>query len=221
MKRIPLFIILCCIPFAVIRAQFITDSLSNRLLRQDLPPGERVTTMALLAKSKSATDTKNAIRIAENALVLCEQLQEPSVYKSFVYSVLVHLQFMNNKMDEAQKAADDAVWFGYRTTNRRIKGIAWFRKGWMQDMTGEPHEAEVTWLQALKFLEGTKAYSYESFVCYYLAGNYGAWDDITNQQKYAKLCLQKARQSGDAENLAFADEGMASFYLNIYIHAPL
>lgn len=161
------FIVLLCVPFSAIRAQFIDDSLSSRLTQKNLAPEERVTTMTLLAKSKSATDTKNAIRIAENALVLCEQLKEPSVYKSFVYSVL-HLQFMNNKMDEAQKAADGAVWFGYRTTNRRIKGIAWFRKGWMQEMTGEPREAEVTYLQALNFLEGTKAYSYESFVCYYL-----------------------------------------------------
>ena len=143
MKRISLFIILCCIPFAFIRAQFITDSLSNRLLRIDLPPAERVTTMALLAKSKSNTDTKNAIRIAEKALELCEQLKAPSRYKSFVYSVA---------------------------------------------LTGEPYEAEATYLQALKYLEGTKAYSNESFVYYYLA---------------------------------LAYEGMASYYLNVYIHAPL
>lgn len=221
MKRISLFIILCCIPFAFIRAQFITDSLSNRLLRIDLPPAERVTTMALLAKSKSNTDTKNAIRIAEKALELCEQLKDPSRYKSFVYSVLTHLQFMNSNMKLAQNAVDGAMWYGYLTTDRRIKGIAWFRKGWMLDLTGEPHEAEVTYLQALKYLEGTKAYSYESFVYYYLAGNYGAWNDLPKQQKNAQLCLQTARQSGDADNLALAYEGMASYYLNVYIHAPL
>lgn len=221
MKRISLFIILCCIPFAFIRAQFITDSLSNRLLRIDLPPAERVTTMALLAKSKSNTDTKNAIRIAEKALELCEQLKDPSRYKSFVYSVLTHLQFMNSNMKLAQNAVDGAMWYGYLTTDRRIKGIAWFTKGRMLDLTGEPHEAEVTYLQALNYLEGTKAYTYESFVYYYLAGNYGAWDDLPKQQKNAQLCLQTARQSGDAENLAIAYQGMASFYLNVYIHAPL
>lgn len=223
MKRISLFIIICCMPFAVIRAQFITDSLSNRLLRIDLPPAERVTTMALLAKSKSNTDTKNAIRIAEKALELCEQLKEkdPSKYKSFVYSVLAYLQFMNSNMKLTQSAVDGAMWYGYITTDRRIKGIAWFRKAWMQELTGEPHEAEATYLQALKFLEGTKAYAYESFVYYYLAGNYGAWNDLIKQQKNARLCLQTARQSGDADNLALAYEGMASYYLNVYIHAPL
>lgn len=220
-KRISLIVFLCCISCSIIRAQFITDSLSNRLLRQDLPPGERVITMALLAKSKSISDTKNAIRIAYEALQLSEQLQAPSGYKSFVYSMLVHLHFMNSHMDLAQKAADGAIWYAYRTTDRRIRGIAWFRKGWMQDITGEPQEAQATYLQALKYLEGTKSYSYESFVCYYLAGIYGSWSDLPNQQKYAQLCLQKARQSGDADNLALAYNGMASFYLNVYIHAPL
>ncbi|WP_172642126.1 hypothetical protein [Niastella koreensis] len=191
-------------------------------MRQDLPPGERITTMALLAKSKAITDTKNAIRIAENALLLCEQLQQdPSRYKSFVYSTLVYLRYVNNNMDLAQKAADGAIWYAYRTTDRRIKGIAWFRKGWIQDITGEPHEAQATYLQALKFLEGTKAYSYESFVYYYLAGNYGSRNDLPNQKKYAQLCLQTARQSGDADNLVLAYDGMALFYLNVYIHAPL
>jgi len=208
-------------PVADIRAQFITDSLSNRLLRIDLPAGERVMTMALLAKSKSNTDTKNAIRIAEKALLLCEQLKDPSRYKSFVYSILTHLQFMNSDMLLAQNAVDGAIWYAYLTTDRRIRGIAWFRKGWMQEITGEPQEAEATYLQALKYLEGTKAYSYESFVYYYLAGIYGSRNDLPNQQKNALLCLQTARQSGDADNLALAYEGMASYYLNVYIHAPL
>ena len=66
---------------------------------------------------------------------MSEQLQAPSGYKSFVYSTLVHLQFMNSHMDLAQKAADGAIWYAYRTTDRRIRGIAWFRKGWMQDIT--------------------------------------------------------------------------------------
>jgi ribosomal protein L20 len=175
-------------------------------------------TMALLAKSKTITDTKNGIRIAENALLLCEELQDPSRYKSFVYSTLVHLRFMNSNMELAQKAVDGAIWYAYLTTDRRIKGIAWFRKGWIQDIQGEAHEAEANYLQALNYLEGTKAYSYESFVYYYLAGNYGSWNDLPNQQKYAQLCLQTARQSGDPENLAFAYQGMASYYLNDHFH---
>jgi hypothetical protein len=123
---------------------------------------------------------------------------------------------MNSDMLLAQKSGDGAIWYAYRTSDRRIKGIAWYRKAWLQNIQGNPHEAEANYLQALKYLEGTGAYAYESFVYYDLAGNYGSWNDLPNQRKYAQLCLQTARQSGDFDNLALAYQAMASYYHNVY-----
>ena len=214
-SRISLLLFSLCILFVDARAQFLTDSLSDRLLQNNLPLEDRVTTMALLARSQSATDRKNAIRIAQQALSLSGQLTDAR-YKAFVFSTLVHLYGINNDMLKAQQAVDSAVWYAGKTTDRRVKGFAFLRRGWLQDIQGHPHEAEATYLQALKYLAGTDGYYYESYVYYYLAGNYAAWKDLPNQRKYALLCLQTARQSGDPDNLVNAYQAMATCYRSRY-----
>jgi len=204
-----------CILFVDTRAQLISDSLGARLLQKNLSLEDRVNTMGLLARAKSVTDVKSAINIARQALQLSEQLPDGRC-KAFVYTTLVHLYYINNDTTLAQKTVDSAVWYAGKTSDRRIKGFAWFRKGWLQDVRGNPHEAEATYLQALKYLAGTEGYYYESCIYYYLAGNYGTWNDLPNQRKYAQLCLQTARQSGDPDNLVNAYQAMATYYRYLY-----
>ncbi|AEV99098.1 regulatory protein LuxR [Niastella koreensis GR20-10] len=212
-------ILLMCIAFVDTRAQFIVDSLSTRLTQKNLPPEERVTTMALLARAKSITDIKSAMRIAEKALSLSRQLPDAR-YQALVYTHLVFLHFINEEMPLAHKASDSALWYADKTSDRRIKGFAWFRKGWLQDIQAFDHEAMATYLQALKYLEGTDAYIYQSFVYYNMAGTYAAWDDLVNEKKYALLALQTARQSGDADELASAYQAMATWYHYSYKKQP-
>jgi hypothetical protein len=214
-SRISGVLFFLCIFFVDTRAQVIVDSLSARLFQKKLPLAERVTTMGLLARAKSVTDTKNAINIAQQALPLSGQLPDAR-YKAFIYTTLVHLYYLNDDLPLAQKAVDSAVWYAGKTSDKLAKGFAWFRKGWLQDVGGSSHEAEATYLQALKYLAGTDGYYYESCVYYYLAGNYGAWNDVPNQGKYAQLCLQAARQSGDPDNLVNAYQAMASYYRDLY-----
>jgi tetratricopeptide (TPR) repeat protein len=167
--------------------------------------------MALLARAKSIADTKSAIRVAEQALALSRQLPDTR-YTALVYTHLVFLRFVNSEMPLAQKAVDSALWYADKTSDRPIKGFALFRKGWLQDIQGNDHESMVTYLQALKYLEGTGAYIYQSFVYYNMAGNYAAWNDLVNEKKYAQLALQAARQSGDPDQLVLAYQAMASYY---------
>lgn len=215
-SRISLVILLFCGQYTITRAQTIADSLSARLIAKNLTLEDRVTTMALLARSKSENDIKNAISIAQQALRLSGQLPDAR-YKAFVYTTLVHLYYINNSdMPLAQKTLDSALWYADKTSDRRVKVYAWFRKGWLQDHQGNRHEAQATYLQALKYLAGTASYYYESIIYYKLAGNYGSWNDLPNQRKYAQLCLQTARQSGDPDNLVNAYQAMAFYYRNVY-----
>src|SRR4051812_23323953 len=94
-RRISGVLFSLCILFVDARAQFTADSLDARLLQKNLPLAERVTTMGLLARAKSVTDTKNAIRIAQQSLPLSGQLPDAR-YKAFVYTTLVHLYGINN-----------------------------------------------------------------------------------------------------------------------------
>lgn len=213
------FIIIICMASVDTRAQFIVDSLSNRLTQKNLSPEERVTTMALLARAKSITDIKSALRIAEKALSLSRQLPDAR-YQALVYTHLVFFHFINKELPLAQKASDSAVWYADKTADRSIKGFAWLRKGWLQDVQVLDHEAMATYLQALKYLEGTDAYNYQSLVYYNMAGNYAEWDDLVNEKKYAQLCLQTARQSGDLDMLASAYQALATWYHYSYNKQP-
>ncbi len=213
------FILLISVPFADIRAQFITDSLSARLSQKNLSREDRVTTMGLLAKSKSVSDTKNAIRIAEAALPLSSQLPDAK-YKAFVYTTLVFLYYINSDMPLMHKALDSALWYADKTSDRPTKGFAWFRKAWVEGLEGKSHEAIATHLQALKYLEGTGAFNYEAKIYYNIASSYAEWNDLVNEKKYAQLGLQAAIQSGDLDELASAYQAMATYYHYAYEKQP-
>jgi DNA-binding NarL/FixJ family response regulator len=104
------------------------------------------------------------------------------------------------------------MWYADKTTNKRIKGIAWYRKAFLEDAQENPRESIKSCLEALKYLEGTGAYDYESFVYYNIAGTYAKWEDLPAERKYAELCVQTAEKSGNFDNIAHGQQAMATYY---------
>ncbi|SEW34553.1 regulatory protein, luxR family [Chitinophaga sp. YR573] len=210
-NRIGIFILLFCIQSVVTRGQIIADSLSAILSQKNLPLEDRVMTMGMLARAKSLTQTENALKIGQQALQLSNTLSDPQ-YKTFIYSILVSVYQQHREMPKAQEALDSAIWYAAKTTNRRIKGIAWYRKAFLESLQGKSKESINSALEALKYLEGTGAYDYESFVYYNIAGTYAEWEDLPAERKYAELCVQAAEKSGNFDNMAHGQQAMATYY---------
>jgi hypothetical protein len=210
-SRIGVFILLFCTQIVVTQAQRITDSLSTVLLQKDLPVENRVMTMGLLAKALSTTDAKKALEIGLQTLQLSRTLPDLQ-YRVFAYGTLTNLYYRTDNMPKAQIVSDSALWYAGKTTSRRMKGFAWFKKAWLETLLGKPKESMQSSLEALKYLEGTDAYSYQFSVYYNIAGIYSEWDDLPARKKYALLAVQAAEKSGDFDNLLMSDQGMAAYY---------
>ncbi|SFE42239.1 regulatory protein, luxR family [Chitinophaga sp. CF118] len=210
-NRISVFTLLLCILSVVTQAQIIADSLSSVLSQKDLPVENRVMTMGMLARAKSLTEINKALKIGQQALQLSKTLPDPQ-YRTFIYSTLVLLYYQQRDLPKAQAASDSAMLYADKTTNRRIKGIAWYRKAFLEDTQENPRESIKSCLEALKYLEGTGAYDYESFVYYNIAGTYAKWEDLPAERKYAELCVQTAEKSGNFDNMAHGQQAMATYY---------
>jgi DNA-binding CsgD family transcriptional regulator len=195
----------------------LIDSLKQTISRNNLPPKDRVVTMALLARAYSRADAAEGIAVAQDALKRAWQVKDPAT-TSFVYSVISMLHYYNGDGEARSHAAvDSAFYYARQSHQKRPLGIAWFRKAWLQSTEGKFQETVASSMEALKNLEGTNAPDYECSIYNNLSMTHGNWRDFPQQGKYARLCMEAAKRSGDPDNIASAYQVAASYYLNLYM----
>jgi DNA-binding CsgD family transcriptional regulator len=194
----------------------LIDSLRQALLRNNLSPQEHIVTMALLARAHSRTDAAEGLGIAQDAVQRAWTLKDPAT-TSFAYSILSMLRYYNGDGESAAYAIlDSAFYYARQSRQKRPLGIAWFRKAWLQNIEGKFQEAVGGFMEALRNLDGTNSFNYESSIYYALSTAHGNWKDLPQQGKYGRLCLETARKSGDLDNIASAHQVLASYYLNMF-----
>ncbi len=195
--------------------QVLIDSV-NRLLNQpELKLEDRIMTMGQWARLNFFSKRKEAIAMEKQALELARPLKDGQ-YKAFTYGMLAYLYVQDDSFPAARKAIDSAVWYAGKTENNHIKGFVWYRKGWLQNLEQQPHQAVSSQLQALRLLDGTNAHNYISAIYYELASVYADWSDTSNQRKYAFLCMQEARKSGSPDNICASYQAVATCYEYLY-----
>jgi DNA-binding CsgD family transcriptional regulator len=195
----------------------LIDSLQQTVSRNDLSPKDHIVTLTLLARAHSRTDAAEGIAIIQDALKRAWKLKDPAT-TSFVYSVMSMLHYYNGDGEApAYAAVDSAFYYARQSRQKRPLGIAWFRKAWLQSAGGKFQETVASSMEALKNLEGTNSPDYECSIYNSLAMTHGNWRDFPQQGKYALLCMEAARKSGDPDNLASAYQVAASYYLNLYM----
>jgi DNA-binding CsgD family transcriptional regulator len=194
----------------------LIDSLRQALTRNNLSPQEHIVTMALLARAHSRTDAAEGVGIAQDAVQRAWALKDPAA-TSFAYSILSLLRYYNGDGEPAAYAAlDSAFYYARQSRQKRPLGIAWFRKAWLQNIEGKFQDAVSSSMEALRNLDNTNSFNYESSVYYALSMTHGNWQDLPQQGKYGKLCLETALKSGDQDNVASAYQALASYYLNMF-----
>lgn len=192
-------------------AQTPADSLSAVLKQKDITPGQKVIMLSLLARAKSIKETDNAIRIGVQAVQLGRTLPDAQ-YTAIAYAILSQIYIQDNDISKCAQAVDSSLFYAGRTGSREAKGIAWYRKSWLENLKGQPKEALVSAQQALKFLEGTEAVNYVSSVYYIIASIYANQYDSPLHKKYAQLCLQTALKGTDYDNLLLANQTLGTYW---------
>src|SRR3954467_2502703 len=112
----------------------LADSLSKVLTRKDLTMENRITTMGLLARATCVTNSEGAMRIENEALQLCRQVNDPKS-STFIWSIMVMLQYYYGKsIPKCREAADSALYYAQQSNDKLSLGIAWYRKAWVENL---------------------------------------------------------------------------------------
>ena len=191
--------------------QGLTDSLNQVLQRKDLGLKDRVVTMGLLGESMAFHDEAGGIRVEREALKLAKQLNDPEVNVS-LYSYLVMLHKRLNEMDKARLALDSVFYYANQSGKRLMLGIAWYRKTWLESALSKREDEVKSAREALKYLEGTDGYKYESSVCYMLSSVYAGLGDLQLQGEYARRCLKAALKDDDLDRIMWGYQKVANYF---------
>lgn len=216
--RRTILILYICTQAVIAVAQNNADSLNQVLRRKDLSAPDRITTTVALINTKLERDPYGALTLAKQTLLLARQVQDPQ-YKALVHATLAQLYYFTGKnMIACRASTDSAIAYAEESTNRRVKGIAWYRRAWLDNIEGNDDLSAQNFLKALTFLQGQNSADYECLTYYHLAPLYAEKGDRRLQKKYAWLNLAAARKSHDYDLLAFAYQAIGTYYHDAYAH---
>jgi hypothetical protein len=195
------------------------DSLSAVLAQKNITPEQKVMTLSLLARAKSITENKNAIAIGLQAVDLSRALPDAQ-YTAIAYATLAQIYIQNNDLTRSAMVVDSAVYYAEKTESPLAKGIAWYRKCWMENIKGEDKAALLSGQQALKYLEKAGSAYYESGVYYVIASIYANQEDGPLHKKYGALSLKAALVDMDYDNILCAYQTLGTYWQYYHMAHP-
>lgn len=189
----------------------ITDSLRQALGSGRLSTSDRIRTLGQLGRAVSASNPEDALALEQEALELARGTGDAG-NQALVYANLSHAYMSMDSLVAASRAMDSALFFAGRTEDKGVRGVVWYRKGLMEDYMDKVEESIHSFVTALGFLEGQKDHATEAGIYYIMAGTYGSEGDLGSQEKYARLALAAARESGLPDNLCNGYQALASSF---------
>ncbi|MEO9022821.1 MAG: tetratricopeptide repeat protein [Ginsengibacter sp.] len=200
--------------YSVNAQQRILDSLKNILAQKSISSHQRAMTMVRLADASSFANP--SLRLGKNNEALAyatENDDKPAA--SFAYSSRVVLYVLSGKTTLAQNAVDSALYLA-KSAPSLFKGIAWNRKGYLENIQNKPDEALKSWQKALDYLNEPEGALYQANIYYLLYGIYAERNDNANATSYARQSLKKALESKDASMITAAWQINGTDYLQSF-----
>lgn len=194
-----------------VAAQTVVDSLKQVLTQPALTPEEQVLTRLKLSRALLSQNHKEALANAQVALSMSRSLSD-SKYAAQAHSSLVSLMFGQEDVKRVQLQLDSAFMLAEQSGDALTMENVWYRKGWLENRIGKPHDAVKSFQQALKFGAGQPANSYETSILYNLSSIYADWDDLENQSRYAFATLDATRRFPDPDDMCNAYQAIAGSY---------
>lgn len=210
-NKIAISVILVIFSVVFCVANVPADSLRALLQQKQLTPEQKVATLTSLARAISVTETDHAIDIGMQAVALSRTLPDVQ-HTAIAYAILSSVYLQKDDLIRSAQAVDSALFYAGKTERTLAKGIAWYRKSWMENIKGKPQEALMSAQQALRYLEKTGAVNYQSAVYYIIASIYANLYDSPLHKKYALLCLETARRDQDPDNLLSAYQTLGTYW---------
>lgn len=192
------------------------DSLRSMLAHKNLTKEQEVLALGQLAKATSITATSEAIHTAQQAVQLSRSLPDAQ-YTAITYAIMAQIYIQADDINKSAQAVDSALFYADKTESPLAKGVAWYRKSWMENIKSQYPEALASAQKAVQYLEKAKATNYLSAAYYIIAGIYANQYDGPLHKKYAQLCLQTTQQDKDYDNLFCAWQSLGTYWHYYYM----
>lgn len=198
-----LVLIVCLIP-SLPQAQIAKkDSLEQILRQRDLPSDEKVFTLGRLATHYYFNNgNATADSLLNEALQLAGTLEDKQYLARTLALQAMQLRLQGDSSTNAtlQSALDNLN----ESADPSIKGYVWYAKGWIEARDEQPAKAAESFITALQYYGNSGIPTdliTKSGILNELYSIYGMWKDLDNMEKYARMGLDNARKSGDAQAL--------------------
>lgn len=203
-----LFLLIGCWLLPVLIPLHAQQREADSLLQQIQQPGIKNTAksriMSRLAALYVNRDTAKGLDYGRQALALAGKTGDAASL-SYVYSYLASVYIRTSDERAVTNAVDSAMWYAGKTNDRLVKGLAWYRKGWLENIDNNIDEAVLSWQRALDFLDGQPEGTRFCAGIYYLYfGIYAERGDLGKEQYYARLALKAAQQASPGDILSAA-----------------
>jgi hypothetical protein len=192
-------------------AQTVVDSLKQVLAQPAITAEEQVLTRLKLSRALLSLNHKEALANAQVALSMSRSLKN-SKYAAQSHSSLVSLMFGREAVNTVQLQLDSAFLLAEQSGDPLTMENVWYRKGWLENRIGKPHEAVKSFQQALKYGVGQPPNSFETSILYNLSSIYADWDDLENQSRYAFASLDASRRFPDPDDMCNAYQAIGGSY---------
>lgn len=164
--------------------------------------------LSMLLRYNNSIESKN---YADKALSLMKETTD-NASKAEAWSYL-YFVYRTLTPDLKHQAIDSVLYYGEKSNNDRLIGIAYYLQG---------HEIDSTdfqipvYFKALDYLQKANAYKEIARTCYDLAGTFALMNVSINQKIYAQMAMQNAVLSKNPDALCIAYLAMSTSYSNFY-----
>lgn len=219
LKTTTLLVLIACLIPSLPQAQTAKkDSLEQILRQRDLPLGEKIFTLGRLATHYYFNNgDATADSLLNEALQLAGTLEDKQYLARTLAIQAMHLRIQGDSTANAilQSALDHLT----EHTHPSVLGYVWYAKGWMEARDEQSTEAIASFIKALRYYDGSidiSDISIKSSIFSELYSIYGAWKDLDNMEKYARLGLDNAQKAGNPEALTSALYSLAYTFEDQY-----
>ncbi|MFC6102874.1 hypothetical protein [Olivibacter domesticus] len=193
--------------------ELLIESLNTQIKREQ-DQNKKGIFLAQKAEALRFSNLDLSLNLLDSAFSLANQHDISTLIHIYYYAIPVY-----GKADSLQKlvtAAEKIVRLAEKANKSNLKGIAYFRKAWVENLLNDRAKSVELYLKAVKELEGALNTEVLAKVYYGLYGKYASAGQLDYEEKYARLCLLAAKKSNTPDNLILAYQALATSYEDHY-----
>src|SRR5699024_5653558 len=188
---------LCVVWIPTHAQKAVRDSLEVLLSNSQLDTQTRILSLCQLANSTPLDQVDKAIEANKKAIALAQKHRYADGL-CLAWSQQVQFEMIQRDGIAAQQAADSMLYHA-QNASELYKGIAYFRKGYLENLQNKPEEAFESWEKAIPMLEEDDGQKYLSSIYYLKFGIYAERENQKEASRYAELALESAQKSKDID----------------------